>query len=932
VITLPPILALKDSSTCTTCPYCGVGCGVKTTTDKSGATTIEGDTSHPANFGKLCSKGYALADTLTEDNRLLSPRINGSDVSWHDATNLIATKFKETIDEYGAESVAFYVSGQLLTEDYYVVNKFVKGYLGTANVDTNSRLCMASSVAGHKRAFGSDTVPGCYSDLENANLIVLVGSNLAWCHPVLFQRIESARKRNPALKLIAIDPRQTATTDLCDTHLKINPGGESDAVLFNGLLNYLVLNNALNKQWIIEHTDNFHDAVIASADWTLENVSNFTGLSPEQLETFYAQFMQTEKVVTVYSQGVNQSHRGTDTVNSIINVHLATGRIGKKGAGPLSITGQPNAMGGREVGGLANMLTCHMDLENAEHRELVQCYWQSPKIANEPGLKAVDLFDAIDSGKIKALWVMATNPADSMPKANVVSRALTNCDFTVVSEVHEQTDTSMLATVQLPARAWSEKNGTVTNSERRISRQRAFKTAPNLARPDWRAVCEVAKAMGYESAFTYQHASEIFREYAGLSGFENAGSRDFDISLHADITLPQYDNLQPFQWPATSKRPGGTERIFTDGVFHTENKKARFIPIKANDQHATTCHPATERRKVKGDSFEPYIHCMLNTGRIRDQWHTMTRTGSSARLAAHVGEPFVEINSADAASTGIKDATIAQLSNELGSIQLRAVVTDRVEKGCVFVPMHWTNQFASNARVNSIIHAKTDPVSGQPALKNQLTTVRPYSAKTYAFLLTKEKPTECYFDYWACAPLENGWKTEIASNLSSEQLMAIIEARAEALTGISHTNRYSDQHQNDLRACWFNNRSLELAVFIQAEPLKISRQATASLLTHEFTSNTECVAALSGLGLLDVPDTGATICSCMNVGSKTIQSAIANGCDSVESIGTACQAGTQCGSCRSDLKRLLSQSALHAVRSEHMSSEDINPEDRRCLV
>jgi len=600
-------------SVCTTCPYCGVGCGVKVVGD-DGVVKITGDEKHPANFGKLCSKGYALADTLGNENRLLSPRINGSDVSWSTASSAIADKFTQVKEEHGPDAIAFYVSGQLLTEDYYVVNKFVKGFLGTANIDTNSRLCMASSVAGHKRAFGSDTVPGCYEDIEMADLVVLVGSNLAWCHPVLFQRLEQAKQENHALKTIVIDPRKTATAELADVHLAVRPGGESDAVLYSGLLRFLIDNKAIDSSWISKNSTGFDKAASLSQYWSIGNVAMHTGLSVEEVEYFYFQFLRNKNVVTVYSQGVNQSHIGTDTVNSIINVHLATGRIGKEGCGPFSITGQPNAMGGREVGGLANMLACHMDIENQEHRSIVQRYWGSPTIASEPGLKAVDLFDAVRSGKIKALWIMATNPVVSMPLANDVAGAIADCPFVVVSDVMNNTDTTQFADVLLPAHAWSEKSGTVSNSERRISRQRAFKTAPSQARPDWWAVCRVAGKMGFKTSFNYHHASEIFREYAGLSSFENSQSRDFDIGGYADINETEYDDLLPFQWPKPDATRVDSTRLFSDAKFFTRDGKARIVAIDLN---------YLAEKKQFGDSLVVADHSkyedvfVLNTGRVR---------------------------------------------------------------------------------------------------------------------------------------------------------------------------------------------------------------------------------------------------------------------------------------------------------------------------
>ncbi len=904
-------LSTENGSVCTTCPYCGVGCGVNAA-QVDGSIKITGDKSHPANFGKLCAKGYALADTLGHENRLLSPRINGRDVPWSVVTEHIANKFTQVINDYGPQAIAFYVSGQLLTEDYYVVNKFVKGFLGTANVDTNSRLCMASSVAGHKRAFGSDTVPGCYEDLEEADLVVLVGSNLAWCHPVLFQRLEQAKSKNAKLTIVVIDPRKTATAELADIHLPIRPGGESDVILFSGLLQYLHEKNALNRSWIDEHTTGFTSAAALSMAWWPSRVAEHVGLALEEVVRFYALFLRTKKVVTVYSQGVNQSHRGTDTVNSIINVHLATGRIGRKGCGPFSITGQPNAMGGREVGGLANMLACHMDIENADHRSKVQRYWHSPHIASEPGLKAVDLFEAVQSGQIKALWIMATNPVDSMPLANDVASAISQCPFVVVSDVVDQTDTSELANVQLPAQAWAEKSGTVTNSERRISRQRAFKSAPTLAKPDWWPVCQVARNMGFDSGFNYQHASEIFREYAGLSSFENNGTRDFDIGYYADIEASEYDALVPFQWPKPKTQLVDSTRLFSDGKFFTPDGKARFVGIETSDISEV-------RNNAFSASGANNMCFVLNSGRVRDHWHTMTRTGYSAKLSAHIGEPFAELNPSDAKALSIEDANLISVFSEYGSVTVRALVTDRTPSGSVFIPMHWNNQFALNARVNVLVHDATDPVSGQPALKNQCVGMQRIQFESYGFMLTRDKP-ECLdnFDYWAIAPIEQGWKTEFASYECAKTVSKNLVDRANEALSTASLCSYSDAFTSNYRYGWFSDELLLQAVFLAPNPINVARQAMVSLFTHKLCNQRDRLAVVSGAGFADSPDMGATVCSCLNVGSKTIQQSINSGCHSVSSVGVDCGAGTQCGTCRSEIATML-KPILEGAQLEKMA-------------
>lgn len=686
------------TETKTTCPYCGVGCGVIAKLDDNGTVSVKGDPDHPANFGRLCSKGSALAETIDLDGRLLYPKIGGEQSDWNTALDLVASKFSKAIAEHGPDAVAFYVSGQLLTEDYYVANKLMKGFIGSGNIDTNSRLCMSSSVAGHRRAFGSDTVPGTYEDLELADLVILTGSNLAWCHPVLYQRLSAAKTARPGMKIVVIDPRRTMTSDIADLHLAIRPDG--DVALFTGLLAHIATSPAIDQNYIGAHTAGFGEAFAAASSISWDTLLERTGLPAMQLREFFRVFETTERVVTCYSQGVNQSSSGTDKVNAIINCHLATGRIGRPGMGPFSLTGQPNAMGGREVGGLANMLAAHMAIENAADRDRVQRFWSSPVIAQKPGLKAVDMFRAVADGRIKALWIMATNPVVSMPDANAVEAAIAACPFVVVSDILRETDTTRHADVLLPSLGWGEKDGTVTNSERRISRQRPFLTIPGEAKPDWWQLAQVARRMGHTSAFGFQNPAAIFAEHATLSAFENDGTRDFDIGAHADLDPDAYDSQPPFQWPAPSGG-GSTARFFSEGGFFHGDRRARFIAIELPETDRTSSdYPLT-----------------LNTGRIRDQWHTMTRTGKSARLSAHIAEPFAEIHPRDAIEFGVRSASLVQLESPHGTAVVRALVTDRQARGSVFVPMHWNDQFAARSRIDAVVAPVVDPLSGQPASK-----------------------------------------------------------------------------------------------------------------------------------------------------------------------------------------------------------------------
>ena len=881
----------------TTCPYCGVGCGVLAKVAADGQVSVRGDPDHPANFGRLCSKGSALAETVGLDGRLLHPEIHGRRTGWNEALDHVASAFSQTIAEHGPDAVAFYVSGQLLTEDYYLANKLMKGFVGSANIDTNSRLCMASSVAGHRRAFGSDTVPGTYEDLERADLIVLVGSNLAWCHPVLYQRIAAAREKRPEMKIVLVDPRRTMTSDIADMHLAIAPDG--DVALFTGLLAWLGQHNALDRAYITAHTTGFGQALFAASALDLTSVATATGLSEDELGRFYSLFAATAKTVTVYSQGVNQSSSGTDKVNAIINCHLATGRIGKPGAGPFSVTGQPNAMGGREVGGMANMLAAHMEIENPEHRDRVQRFWNAPGIAQKPGLKAVEMFQGVADGRIKALWVMATNPVDSMPDADAVEAAIKACPFVVVSDVLASTDTVRHAHVRLPAAAWGEKDGTVTNSERRISRQRSFLSAPGEARPDWWIIAEVARRMGFGEAFAHETPAEIFGEHAALSGFENDGGRDFDIGAYAGIDAEGYARLAPFQWPAPSPGGGTTEqhptRFFANGHFYTADRKARFIAIR----------PTTETRTT------PDFPLILNTGRIRDHWHTMTRTGKSPRLSQHIAEPFVEIHPLDAQHHGIGDADIVRISSPRGDVLVRALITPRQRQGSVFAPMHWTDQFAAKGRLDALTAPLIDPVSGQPALKHVAARIEKFAAKAFAFAVMRRRPEAIAADYWAVARCRGGWRVELAFANDDADWTAFAGSLFEAPSAemLAYHDRDAGQH----RIAAFDGEHLTGALFVARGPVAVSRGWAAEQLEEVHASQRERFRIVAGRAGAERPDAGATVCSCFSVGANQIVAAVAAGCTTVEAIGGALKAGTNCGSCRSEIRALIQASRVQAA-------------------
>jgi assimilatory nitrate reductase catalytic subunit len=867
----------------TTCPYCGVGCGVVAEVRSDGEVSVRGDPEHPANFGRLCSKGSSLAETIGLEDRLLFPAVNGARTEWGTALDLVAAKFSEAIRDHGPDSVAFYVSGQLLTEDYYVANKLMKGFIGSANIDTNSRLCMASSVAGHRRAFGSDTVPGCYEDLELADLIVLVGSNLAWCHPVLYQRIAAAKEKRPQMKVVLIDPRRTATADIVDLHLPIKPDG--DVALFLGLLRYLARNRSLSRRYIRDHTTGLKDVLREAETLDLYALVRMTGISARALEQFFALFAATERTVSIYSQGVNQSAAGTDKVNAIINCHLATGRIGRPGMGPFSVTGQPNAMGGREVGGLSNMLAAHMAIEDAADRDRVQRFWRAPSIATKPGLKAVDMFRAVADGPIKALWIMATNPVVSMPDADSVAAAVRACPFVVVSDVTASTDTAKLAHVLLPATAWGEKDGTVTNSERRISRQRSFLQTPGDARPDWWIISEVGRRMGYGAAFAYADPAEIFAEHAALSAFENGGTRDFDIGNCADIDATRYDDLAPFQWPrAVGRAP--SQRMFADGGFFTSDGKARFVPVGAT---------ALERSA-------PGFPLTLNTGRVRDHWHTMSRTGKSARLSQYYAEPFVEIHPEDAARHHIGDADLVRVSTGLDAILVRALITPHQHIGSIFVPMHWNDRFASRARVDVLVPGITDPISGQPALKNVPARVERFVAATYGFAVLRRKPDTVDAAYWAIAKCRGGWRLEMACATNPADWTLFVRT---LVGGEDDVAVYHDKQTDRMRFACYDGGLLTGTVFLAPEPVAVSREWAISQFTVPGVAPLRRNAVLAGRPGAGTADRGATVCACFGIGANEIAAAVSRGCTTVAAVGAATHAGTNCGSCRPDIGNII---------------------------
>lgn len=828
----------------TTCANCGVGCGIRATVTGPRSVTIKGDADHPANFGKLCSKGTHLGETVGLDGRLLHPIIGDAQVGWDTALNAVADKMRDCIARHGPDSVAFYVSGQLLTEDYYAANKLMKGFVGSANIDTNSRLCMASAVAAHNRAFGEDIVPVTYDDLDEADLILLVGSNTAWCHPVIWQRIEAAREAR-GTKIVVIDPRRSETAEQADLHVAVAPDG--DVALFNALLDEMAV-RGLN----VAHA---HTQPLPQAGE--EN----GGVDPEVFAALADLVAAHPKMVTVFSMGANQSVAGTDKGNAIINLHIATGRINAAGMGPFSMTGQPNAMGGREVGGLANMLACHLGFSEAERAD-VAAFWQTDTLCAAPGLKAVDLFRAVHDGRVKFLWVMATNPAVSMPDAGFVREALARCETVVVSDVIADTDTARFAHIRLPALGWGEKDGTVTNSERRISRQRALFAAPGEARADWAIIADVATRMGHDAAFAWKSAADVFREYAAMTALAVKHGKVLDLTAKARISDAEFETLEPFIWGGRHPMAG---------------REMRYVPVQARTRAADPAYPLR-----------------LNTGRYRDQWHTMTRTGLSPTLSQHRREPLLEVHPVDAVAAGVVHGALAQVVTASGQSTFRVCVTDAQARGQVFVPMHWTDALASGGRGNLLPDQAVDPVSGQPGFKNNACRIAPVTSEWRAFLVSAQDVSPVGLVWWSKSRVTGGWLYELAGNDA---------VNADALLPEGDRVEAVDLGRGMRRVAVLDAAGRFVAgLYITRSGQLPERDWIAAQLGHATALAPEMLAARPST---PAPDRGAMVCICHGIGEKQILAAVHDGAGTVAAVGKACAAGTNCGSCRPAIARLL---------------------------
>ncbi|MEO6716458.1 MAG: molybdopterin-dependent oxidoreductase, partial [Novosphingobium sp.] len=752
-------------------------------------------------------------------------------------------------------SVAFYVSGQLLTEDYYVANKLMKGFIGSGNIDTNSRLCMASAVAAHTRAFGEDIVPCSYDDLDAADLILLVGSNTAWCHPVIWQRIEKARQRR-GTKLVVIDPRRTETAEQADLHVQIAPDG--DVALFGALL------AEMDSRGLVDASD----CEVPDGFWS--GLASNHGIDQATFSRLADLVAQHPRMITLFSQGANQSISGTDKGNAIINLHLATGRINKPGAAPFSITGQPNAMGGREVGGLANMLACHLGFSEAERGD-VAAFWKTDNLCASPGLKAVDMFRAVHDGRIKFLWVMATNPAVSMPDAGFVREALAKCPAVVVSDVMADTDTGRFAHIRLPALAWGEKDGTVTNSERRVSRQRPLFSPPGETRADWQIVCQVAERLGWGESFTFGNPAEVFREYAAMTALALRHGKLLDLTDRAALSDAGYAAMQPFQW-------GGKYPLAAR--FPTPSGKARLVAATP---------PVTP--------LDPAFPLRLNTARYRDQWHTMTRTGLSPTLSQHRREPGLEVHPGDAASLGLSEGGLGRVITAQGEAVFRVSISSGQRRGDICVPMHWTDVMSGQGRSNLLPGQFTDPHSGQPGFKDTPARVEPVVVDWRAFLVTDHDRAPTQMLYWTRARVSGGWLYELAGlgMFDAESLLPAGE-RIEAFDRARGMRRIAVQDADGvLIAALYVTRSGELP----------PREWAAAQLGQTVATAAELLA---GRPSIAAPDRGAIVCVCHGIGEYAIAAATCAGAATVEAIGKSTSAGTNCGSCRPAIARLLAAS------------------------
>jgi ferredoxin-nitrate reductase len=690
------------------CPYCGVGCGLLAGIKDGAVGRIKGDPEHPSSLGDLCLKAVYLPEVLKTPDRLLHPQVRLCQegpfkrASWDDALNYLARRFREIIDEHGPDAIAFYGSGQLTTEEYYIANKLAKGFIGTNNFDTNSRLCMASAVAGYATSLGADGPPCSYTDIDKAGCLLVIGSNAADCHPVIFKRMKARKNSDPQnVTIINIDPRRTETADFADLHVAIRPG--SDVALVNSMLYVLLDANLIDREFVNGYTDGFAQLLKTIERYPPAVAARLCGVPETLIVEAGLTFGVAKTAMTLWSMGVNQSTIGVQKNNAIHNLHLATGKIGKPGCGPLSLTGQPNAMGGREAGGLSHMLPGYRKVTNAKDREDIAREWRisSTKISATPGLAALEQFEALTSGKLKALWILCTNPMVSAPDTGSVEKALRQAELVVVQDAYHPTATTRLAHVLLPAAQWSEKEGVMTNSERRISYMPKLVEPPGEALPDWEIIARFARALGFGKEFSYESAEQIFAEYAMLTA-----NTLCDCSGVSHARLKQ---AGPLQWPCSEKTPRGTERLYADREFPTASGRAKFVAV----EHAEPFE--------QPDRNYPLV---LTTGRSKYHWHTLTRTGKNQALRKSAPDPILEINRADAKRYGIRDADFVEVTSRRGKVMAQCRVTEEIVQGTCFLPFHWGRDEGFFKAANNLTNSARDPISRQPELKACAVRVR----------------------------------------------------------------------------------------------------------------------------------------------------------------------------------------------------------------
>ncbi len=906
----------------TTCPYCGVGCGVLATTDGTRITAVRGDPDHPANFGRLCTKGSTLHLTTTPYGRALHPEMRTSReeprkrVTWDVALDTLVDKFAKTIAEHGPDSVGFYISGQLLTEDYYVFNKLAKGLIGTNNVDTNSRLCMSSAVAGYKATLGADAPPACYDDLNHAELIVIVGSNAAWAHPILYRRLEDAKAKNPALKVVCIDPRRTETARAADMHVPILPG--TDVALFNAVLHWLMWEDSTNSAYIAAHTEGFAELKAAVRECTPAWAARICGVNESQIVAVATWWKQSKATLSLYCQGLNQSSSGTDKNAALINLHLATAQIGKRGSGPFSLTGQPNAMGGREVGGLANLLPGHRDVLNPEHRSEIAKFWGIESLPAVPGKTAVEMFDAARRGELKLLWIACTNPAQSMPDLRAVAQSFANVGCVIVQEAFRTTESATLADVLLPASTWGEKHGTVTNSERRITHVNSVLPPPGEARHDWDIATEFARRLeaklrpNLATLFPYQTPEDIFKEHV-----ETTRGRDLDMT---GISYALLDTQGPQQWPLSEGETRGKARLYEDGIFPTTSGKAKFkvTPYKG------VAEPV--------DARYPFA---LITGRVRDQWHGMSRTGRVPQLYGHEPEPMLTMNTMDAARRGLIAGEVVKVASRRGELMLRLAVSDDVSSAQCYLPMHWgkLSLAASGSHgINVLTISTFDPVSKQPELKHTAVRVDraelPWSLVAFAYAEHGRDPVAVCDELREIA---RDWSDVVGATFASTTLIGserpgvvlrLAAARPPEAIALQQIDRVLSLAGSSTLAYDDIRRNLSRRVRI-AEGRLVGVRLAGDLVAEPwmrdfFLSGASVVELRQRLlaGSAAAPDgfkaRGKVVCNCFNVSESEIVEFCAitagDATNKLRMLQTAKNCGTNCGSCLPELRTLISAS------------------------